>query len=125
MSLTIAVDASQPPFGRLSLAGRLDTTTAPALEKKVDEVLAAKPLAVVFDMAALEYISSAGLRAIFRTQKAMHAANGEVLMVNLQPAVQKVFDIVKALPLKSVFRSVEELDDYLDAMQRKAREENR
>jgi len=55
----------------------------------------------------------------------MHAANGEVLIVNMQPAVQKVFDIVKALPLKSVFRSIEELDDYLDAMQRKAREENR
>ena len=125
MSLTIDVDTSKPPFQRLSLGGRLDTTTAPALEKKVDEVLAAKPLAVVFDMAALEYISSAGLRAVFRTQKAMHATNGEVLMVNMQPAVQKVFDIVKALPLKSVFRSVEELDDYLDAMQRKAREENR
>jgi anti-sigma B factor antagonist len=46
-------------------------------------------------------------------------------MVNMQPAVQKVFDIVRALPLKSVFRSIEELDEYLDAMQRKAREENR
>jgi anti-anti-sigma factor len=125
MSLTIDVDASNPPFQRLSLGGRLDTSTAPALEKKVDEVLAAKPLAVVFDLAALEYISSAGLRAIFRTQKAMHAAKGEVLMVNMQPAVQKVFDIVRALPLKSVFRSIEELDEYLDAMQRKAREENR
>jgi anti-anti-sigma factor len=125
MSLTMDLDASKPPFQRLRLGGQLDTTTAPALEKKVDEVLAAKPLAIVFDLAALEYISSAGLRAVFRAQKAMHAANGEVLVVNMQPAVQKVFDIVKALPLKSVFRSIEELDEYLDAMQRKVREENR
>jgi anti-sigma B factor antagonist len=125
MSLTISLDASRVPFQRLSIGGRLDTATAPELEKKIDEVLAAKPLAVVFDMAQLEYISSAGLRAIFRAQKAMHAANGEVLMVNMKPAVQKVFDIVKALPLKSVFRSVEELDEYLDAMQSKVRDENR
>lgn len=125
MSLTINLDASRLPFQRFSLGGRLDTETAPELEKKIDEVLAAKPLAMVFDMAELEYISSAGLRAIFRAQKAMHTANGEVLMVNMQPAVQKVFDIVKALPLKSVFRSVEELDEYLDAMQSKVREEGR
>jgi len=124
MSLTIDVDTSKPPFQRLRLGGRLDTTTAPELEKAVDAVLAAKPLAVVFDLGALEYISSAGLRAIFRTQKVMHAASGEVLTVNMQPAVQKVFDIVKALPLRSVFKSVDELDDYLDAMQRKVREEN-
>jgi len=125
MALTIELDASRPPFRRLSLTGHLDTTTAPELEKKLDDVLASKPMAVVFDLAALEYISSAGLRAIFRAQKVMHAANGEVLVVNMQPAVQKVFDIVKALPLRSVFRSVEELDEYLDAMQRKVREEGR
>lgn len=124
MSLTIDVDASKPPFQRLNLGGRLDTTTAPELEKRLDEVLAAKPLAVVFDLEKLEYISSAGLRAIFRTQKVMQAAGGQMLMVNLQPTVQKVFDIVKALPLRSVFKNIDELDDYLDAMQRKAREEN-
>jgi len=124
MSLTIDVDASKPPFQRLNLGGRLDTTTAPELEKRIDEVLAAKPLAVVFDLEKLEYISSAGLRAIFRTQKVMKAAGGQMLMVNLQPAVQKVFDIVRALPLKSVFKNIDELDDYLDAMQSKAREDN-
>ena len=123
MSLTIGVDASRPPFQRLSLDGRLDTSTAPQLEKQIDEVLAAKPLALVFDMAGLEYISSAGLRAIFRAQKVIHASNGEVLMVNMQPGVRKVFDIVKAIEVKKVFRNVDELDEYLDAMQRKVREE--
>lgn len=121
MSLTIDVDASKPPFQHVHLSGRLDTSTAPQLERTIDGVLAAKPLAVVFNLKELEYISSAGLRAIFRTQKAMQGAGGQMLMVNLQPAVQKVFDIIKALPSGGLFRSIEELDDYLDAMQAKVR----
>ena len=46
-------------------------------------------------------------------------AVGALLLVNVQPGVQKVFDIVKALPAQSVFKSVAELDQYLDYMQRK------
>jgi hypothetical protein len=39
--------------------------------------------------------------------------------------VQKVFDIAKAADLGAIFRNVEELDAYLDAMQKKAQEEPR
>ena len=42
--------------------------------------------------------------------------------MNIQPPVQKVFDIVKAVDLAAVFRDVHELDEYLDAMQKKAQE---
>ncbi len=48
---------------------------------------------------------------------------GKVLFVDVQAPVQKVFDIVKAVDLASVFRNVQELDDYLDVMQKKATEE--
>jgi hypothetical protein len=43
---------------------------------------------------------------------------GRTVLVNAQPQVQKVFDIVKAVDLGAVFVSIEELDEYLDAMQR-------
>lgn len=56
----------------LMIIGRLDTTTAPELEKTLDSVLdGTKEL--VFDMSGLEYISSAGLRVILKAQKAMNA----------------------------------------------------
>ena len=42
-----------------------------------------------------------------------------VLVVNLQPQIRKVFDIVKAVPVADVFASQRELDDYLDTMQKK------
>ena len=57
----------------LALAGRLDTNTAPELEAelKLDGVGE-----VVFDFAALDYIASAGLRALMTVHKAMAAAGG-------------------------------------------------
>jgi hypothetical protein len=42
-----------------------------------------------------------------------------VLVANPQPQIQKVFDMVKAVPLNEIFTSVAEADAYLDAMQRK------
>jgi hypothetical protein len=44
---------------------------------------------------------------------------GRIVLLNAQPQVQKVFEIVKAADLAAVFSSVEELDRYLDTMQRK------
>ena len=73
--------------------------------------------AIVFDLSGLTYISSAGLGALFRAQKAMKARSGEALMVNPQSQVQKVFDIVKAVDVRAIFRDVAELDEYLDEMQ--------
>ena len=77
---------------------------------------------LVFDFARLDYISSAGIRSVFKARKALAARAGKVLVVNLQPQIRKVFDIVKAVPVSDVFASVAELDAYLDAMQRKVLE---
>jgi hypothetical protein len=44
-----------------------------------------------------------------------------VTLARLQPPVQKVFDIVRALPAADIFQSTAELDAYLDAMQRRVR----
>ena len=79
---------------------------------------------LVFDLGGLEYTTSAGLRSFLRAQKDMSQRAGKVLFVNLQAPVQRVFDIVKATNLAMVFRDVRELDDYLDVMQKKAKEES-
>ena len=41
--------------------------------------------------------------------------------MNLQPQIQKVFDILKAIPTLKVFANIEELDNYLDVMQKAAK----
>jgi anti-anti-sigma factor len=75
------------------------------------------PIQVV-DLQNLEYISSAGLRSLFKAKKRASTEGGNLLLVNPQPQVKKVFDIIKALPTESIFTSEEELDSYLDKMQR-------
>jgi anti-sigma B factor antagonist len=120
--MSLAIDVNGTSQIRVHLTGRLDSNTAPALDKRLDAVLAAKPRAVVFDLAQLEYISSAGLRCVLRVKKAMAQSAGQMLMVNLQPSVQKVFDVVKAVAGQNIFRNVQELDDYLDKLQKNVRE---
>ena len=121
MSLSIQLTRTAPPT--IALGGRLDTNTAPELDATLDRVLQQKGLArLVFDLGALEYLSSAGIRCFIRARKAIEPGGGKVAIVNPQPAVQKVLDIVKAIPPGGLFKSVAELDEYLDAMQRKVQE---
>jgi len=63
-----------------------------------------------------------GIRVILKTQKALKQRNGRVVLMNLQPQVKKVFEIINVLPSLSVFASIEELDQYLDHVQRKITE---
>ena len=81
-------------------------------------MLASTTPSLVLDLADLEYISSAGIRSIFRARKALSARGGKVVVVNPQPQIQKVFDVVKAVPMSEIFTSIEEADAYLDEMQR-------
>ena len=72
----------------LSPIGRVDTITAPELEAAVN-VDGIEEL--VFDLAAVDYISSAGLRVLLASQKKM--AGRTMKIANAKPAVKEVFDI--------------------------------
>lgn len=75
----------------LSLTGRLDTVTAPELEKALAELLPQAD-SLVLDLGSLEYISSAGLRVILKAYKAL-SAKGGLKLTGVQEAVREVFDI--------------------------------
>ena len=75
----------------LKIIGRLDTTTAPALEATID-ACAADIRELVLDCGALEYVSSAGLRVILKAQKLMNA-QGKMKLTNVNETVMEVFDI--------------------------------
>lgn len=121
MSLTIAANPSDPSI--LVLTGRLDSSTAPALEAELDRVLARHGInRLVFELGGLDYLSSAGIRCFVRARKAIEPSGGRVAVVNPQPGVRKVLDIVKAIPSAGIFKDVAELDEYLDAMQKKVKD---
>ena len=119
MSLTIRIDPPTADSQRVALGGRLDTHTYADLDHQLAPVLTSSTPSLVLDLADLEYISSAGIRSIFRARKALSARGGKVVVVNPQPQIQKVFDVVKAVPMNEIFSSIAEADAYLDLMQRK------
>ena len=102
---------------RLELTGRLDNASAPLLASHCQEALTRDMRVLVIDMAGLNYISSSGIREILIATKAMKARQGRVALARMQPHVQKVFEILKALPDLSVFASLAEMDDYLSTFQ--------
>jgi anti-sigma B factor antagonist len=73
---------------------------------------------LVFNLADLKFISSAGLRIFSMARKALKERGGQASFANMQPQIQEVFAIIKALPGVAVFESVEEMDSYLAARQR-------
>jgi len=103
----------------VELGGSLDTATAPQLEKQLTAVLNQSVSNLVFDLAKLTFISSAGLRVFAASRKFMKQQGEEVSFVHLQPQIQEVFEIVKALPGVSVFGSIAEFDTYIATRQRK------
>lgn len=102
----------------VTLVGSLDTATAPELEKQLAPVLAGSARDVVFDLAQLTFISSAGLRVFALTRKTLKERGGQASFVHMQPQIHEVFEIMKALPGVAVFKDAAELDRYLAARQR-------
>ena len=102
--------------------GNLDSNTHFMLEEKIDGLLLKQPSAIVFDMQKLDYISSMGVRTIAKTAKDLEEKGGQIRLLNLKPPIQKVFDIIQALPPQQIFSSIQEMDEYLDAMQKQTSE---
>jgi len=101
----------------LALEGNLDNSTAASLEAELTGALASKPAQLIFDLASLKYVTSAGIRLFFMAMKQQKQHGGQASFVNLQPQIKEVFAIMGSLPDTQVFRDQAELDAYLIARQ--------
>ena len=75
----------------IRITGRLDTITAPALDKAINEDIG-DTRNLILDMKSLEYISSAGLRVLLGAQKKMQKI-GSMKVVNVCEEVMEVFEM--------------------------------
>ena len=74
----------------IAIEGRLDTTTAPQLEKELEGLSSVKEL--VIDMAKLVYVSSAGLRVLLKAQKIMNK-QGKMTVKNVSNEIKEIFEV--------------------------------
>ena len=74
----------------VNLSGRLDTSTAPDLEKILSEAGGASEL--ILDLKDLSYTSSAGLRVFLKAQKMMNR-QGKMRIIHVCPEIREIFEI--------------------------------
>ncbi len=88
MKMEIKINAAHTT---IQVAGRLDTITAPVLDKAINEDIG-DTKNLILDMNGLEYISSAGLRVLLSAQKKMQKI-GTMKVVNVCQGVMEVFEM--------------------------------
>lgn len=88
MTIEIKKDAEEMI---LEITGRLDTITAPSLDKTINENLD-EIKSLVFDFKCLEYVSSAGLRVLLSAQKKMQQC-GSMKLKNVREEVMDVLEM--------------------------------
>ena len=123
MSLTTRFETEQG--GRVlkaQLAGSLDTNTSPGFDAALAAQLNSGIEFLVLDMKDLDYISSAGIRSVFKAAKSIKQLGGSTGVANRRPQIVKVFDIIKALPDLNVFATTAEMDEYLTLMQNRVKD---
>ncbi|MGE3309329.1 MAG: STAS domain-containing protein [Limisphaerales bacterium] len=117
MPLSIQIENGKSAFNSnatiITLIGSLDTATAPELERELLKTLAGKVSELVFDLAGLNFVSSAGIRIFSVARKQMAMRCSHATFIHMQPQVEEVFAIIQSLPGIHVFKDLEALDQYL------------
>ena len=84
----------------VTLAGRLDTTTAPELEASLKESYEGIGK-LILDFTALEYLSSAGLRVLLGAQKTMNK-RGEMVIKNVNETINEIFEVTGFIDILTI-----------------------
>jgi len=90
----------------VSVTGRMGEVSAPEFEEKMMQCIDEGEKTIVVDLERLEYISSAGLRSILATAKALKEVGGKIFLAGLTGAVKEVFEISQFVSIFEVYDSV-------------------
>lgn len=92
----------------VEVAGRVDSTTAPALGERLSASLEAPEVRVVLDLGRLEYISSAGFRILLLAAKRAEESGSRLVLCGVAGKVRQLFDLGGFLDLFAIVASRDE-----------------
>jgi len=92
----------------IAIKGRLDADSSPEAEKVVKDVLEGQTSRLLFNLGALEYLSSAGLRVLLSASKEMRRKEGKIVLCALNEFVKEIFEV-------SGFQSLIPIADSVDS----------
>jgi len=91
----------------IAIKGRLDADSSPEAEKVVKQALEGPTTRVLFNLGALEYLSSAGLRVLLSAAKEMRRREGKIVLCALNEFVKEIFEVSGFQSLIPIADSVE------------------
>jgi anti-sigma B factor antagonist len=92
----------------ISASGFIDTTTAPELEKKLEEQLALNKYRIVVNLENIDYVSSAGWGVFVSEIREIRENNGDLVLVNMSP---DVYDVYELMEFSSILKSFDSLNE--------------
>ena len=87
------IEEKQSGINIFKLNGRLDSNTSQGFEQKLFDAISNGSKHMIVDFRDLDYISSAGLRVILKTTKALKRDEGKIMLCDMQDYVKEVFEI--------------------------------
>jgi anti-sigma B factor antagonist len=92
----------------LSPVGRIDNETSPIFQAKLLGTVGPAYAAVLVDFGEVDYISSAGLRALLMASKQSKATHGQLAVAALRPVVKEIFEISRFSHIVQIFGTTAE-----------------
>jgi anti-anti-sigma factor len=96
----------------IAVSGRLDSTTSGALEKEVRGQLQSGGVRIVFDLSALEFISSAGLRVFIMAAREIRG-KGSIALAAPVPNVKRLLDVTGVATFATIYDTATEAVETL------------
>ncbi len=91
----------------MSVTGRVDSATAPELESQLRALVDGGKTHIVLDLKNVEYMSSAGLRAMVSTLKSVKRVNGDLRLANPSARVEEVLHLAGLTSIFTMFPTQE------------------
>lgn len=114
MSVGITVDVEgEGDITILRLEGRLDASSSPALESKLNDQIGQNHLKILMDFSRVDYLSSAGMRLLLSTTKKLKAKEGKLVLVSINDEVMEIIKMAGFERILQIFNTEKEAFDSL------------
>jgi len=110
IQINISYAGSSDDIAIISPRGYIDTTTAPELEKKLEEQLALNKYKIIVDLKNIDYVSSAGWGVFVSEIREIRENNGDLVLINMSP---DVYDVYELMEFSSILKSYDNLDSAI------------
>jgi anti-anti-sigma factor len=110
IQVDVRYDGESDEIAIIEAKGFIDTTTAPELEKKLEEQLALNKYRIVVNLEKIDYVSSAGWGVFVSEIREIRENSGDLVLVNMSP---DVYDVYELMEFSSILKSYDGVDEAI------------